>query len=239
MMRVPVVAACALCLLAACSSTKEMKKDSTSMKTDSVAVERWPQSDAKATIDSMAGDLLHGQWLQRWKKDHGGNPTIMIGPIENKIMLQGIDVDLLARDLKRSIVENSSLTDDSIQVIRDKELRCEMRRERSSQCGYSRLVGSEELKLLKERGVDFVLTGEVASRKHEKQYKSGGRPDIDDLPTKYFSYPLHLYLINVERGVKAWLQEKEIETIVHWKESSPRSSEDSHSCDAVARGSQC
>jgi len=234
-MRATVVAVCTLCLLAACSSPKEMEKDSTSMKTDSAAVERWPQSDAKATVDSMAGDLLQGQWLQRWKKGHESNPTLIIGPIENKTMTS-VDERLLDKDIKESIMEKRSLTDDSIQVIWDTDFLCQTLQEQTSQCGH--WTGPPISELARKKGADFLLIGTIKSRMNEKQYESDGRPDVD-LPTKYFSYPVKLELVNLEKNKEAWLQERVIGTIVHWLASSPRSSEDSESCDSTVRRSRC
>lgn len=199
----------------------------------------WSESDTKAVVDSMTRDMLHGphsQWLPRWKKTHEGSPTLLIGPNRNKTM-QSIDEDLVGKDLKKSIRERSALSSDSIQVIRDKEFLCQIREERTSACGRSRLLGPDVLQGLKERGVDFILYGTIRSDGND--HPPNGYANRQDERPKSTSYSVYLGILNVETDEKAWVGGTEIKTNVYWRNSSPRSPEDSENCDSVARMDQC
>ncbi len=221
MMRVPVVAACALCLLAACSSTKELETDSDPPP--------WPESDTKAAVDNMTEELLQGEWLQRWTKTHEGSPTLLVGLVYTQT-IRNVDETLVRRDIKKSIVERSPITGDSIQVIWDKDFLCELRRgsEQTSRCGRSTGPTAEEL--AREKGADFMLVGSIGIRSNDvERRRQHGEPDHPE------AYSLSLGLINVgTTSSTGWQAEKKIERIGYWLESSSRSSEDSDRCRAVA-----
>lgn len=170
------------------------------------------------------------QWLQRWKKKHEGSPTLIIGPIVNKTM-QYIDEDLVGRDLKKSIVEASTRTGDSLQVLWEKEFLCNLRPERTSQCGRStRFISLEDMMgVAKEKGADFMLIGAIFSNASGR--REGKRTDPS-------SYTVNLEMYNVETKSRVWVAERKIKRTVYWRNSS-RLPEDIESCDSVARGAQC
>jgi hypothetical protein len=225
-----VVFSCALCLLAACSSPKEIPKET---EKDSGPLP-WSKSDTKAAVDSLTTEMIQyygAQGLQRWLRNRKDSPTLIIGPIRNGTA-QPIDTDLVAKDLKKSISERSARTEDSIQVLWEKDFLCKLRSERTSQtsqCGRSTGPSVVELavELAKKRGADFVLIGVINSNDSER--REDERPE---------SYTLFLSLSNVAAQSGAWDAATKIKRVVYWLESSPRSPKDSVRCRSTTRMSQ-
>lgn len=190
-----------LCVLVACGPSQEAKKVA-STETENHSG-RWNETDAKPVVDSMTKDMLQGQWLQRWTTEHERRPTVVVGPVRNKTA-QRIDESAIIRPVAHHLKRSGKI---QLMALSEKE-REALRHEPDSMCEPPQFLDREKVEEMK---ADLIVLGTVSSKVLDKQ--SGDKVNI--------LYTVNLELINLEKTVKAWLAEKEIEKTVARNKTSP------------------
>ncbi len=160
--------------------------------TTAVPTGQWDETDAQTVADEMIGDMLQGEWLQRWTEEHDEHPTVFIGLIKNKTM-QHIDTDSLYYHLNQKLRKA-----DRVQVNPDiaRKIRKEVRSKRRTQrdMGKPWILHEEIMSKSQENGADFVIRGTITSNIPENQ--SGDMVNL--------FYTVHLVLINLDANRRAW-----------------------------------
>ncbi len=193
--RLPSLLIFSLCFLVGCGGqTQTTQRVDSEKQTDYSG--RWNETDARKVANKMISGMLESGWLQRWKKENGGRPTVIIGPIENKTM-QHIDTEIFIKDIERNLVNSGQ-----VQFVAAADERQALRAERSDQ--QTRATQESAAAMAQEVGADFMVYGTISSNVQENM--EGNKASI--------FYTVNLELLNIESNVKAWLQEKEIKKIV-------------------------
>jgi uncharacterized protein (TIGR02722 family) len=183
-----------LCFLIACGPSQTTKRVDSEKQTDYSG--RWNETDARKVADKMIGGMLESSWLQRWKNENDGRPTVIIGPIKNKTM-QHIDTEIFIKDIERNLVNSGQ-----VQFVAAADERQALRAEREDQ--QTRATQESAAAMAQEIGADFMVYGTISSNVQETA--EGDKASV--------FYTVNLELLNIESNVKAWLQEKEIKKIV-------------------------
>lgn len=187
-----ILAAVILVVLFASCVSMTVQRVSTDTVTDLSG--RWNDTDAQLVSEQMVKEMLEKPWLAGFLKEHGKEPRIIVGTIENKSD-EHIEIAAFRKD-----IENQLTNAGSVKFVMSKEEREEMRAEREDMQEYSSDKTKKNFK--NETAADYMLKGVLTSI-------------VDAVPgKKAVYYEVDLELWNTETNEKEWVGQKKIKKII-------------------------
>ena len=159
---------------------------------------QWNDVDSRLVSETMIKDLLGKPWIEEFRSQGGGKPSLVVGRVANKSH-DHISVDTFTKDLERELINSGEAT-----VVASFAQRGQLDAEKAHQAKAASLESQKAMG--RELGADFLLVGQVNSIVD----RAGG------LTVKYFQ--VEMELLNVETGVKAWMGQKKIKKVVERSE---------------------
>ncbi len=155
---------------------------------------RWNDTDARLTAEAMIQDLLSRPWLNRFLRNEGRVPVVVVGEVRN-LSSEHIDTKPFISDMERELINSGD-----VRFVAGDAIRNAIRDERLDQ----QTQASEETiaRLGEEIGADFMLIGRISSIEDAVQGK------------KAVVYKITLELISIETNEKVWIGDKEIKKII-------------------------
>ena len=150
----------------------------------------WNDTDSRLVANEMIDDLVSAIWLNRFKRDTGRVPTIIIEKVRN-LSHEHINTRTFIADIERSMINSGE-----VEFVASSEERNAIRTERMDQD----LNASEETRkaMGEESGADFMLQGSINTI---VDAKSGEQVRF---------YQIDLTLINISNNKKIWVGQKKI-----------------------------
>lgn len=147
---------------------------------------KWNDTDAKRVAEKMTSNIFSGGWMQNAPK----NPVLIVGNINNNTM-EHINTGLFISEIEKAIVNSPK-----VQMVADPEQRKQIRKERLDSHRYAKNPAD----LAQEMGADYMLVGNIDANVDKS---------MDGTKTIKF-YKVTLELIDVEKNLQVWIQDKEI-----------------------------
>ncbi|SMO89140.1 penicillin-binding protein activator LpoB [Gracilimonas mengyeensis] len=160
---------------------------------------RWNDTDARLVSEEMISDALTNPWLNRFSRDHGQPPVVIVGNVHNESM-EHIDTEVITKEMERAFVNSGS-----VNLVASSDERRQIREERSDQQQFASVETMKEM--AKELGADFMLIGNINSIVDETV----------DRRTLAVFYTVNMELINVETNQKVWIGNKKIKKLIERK----------------------
>ena len=150
----------------------------------------WNDTDSRLVANEMIDDLVSAIWLNRFKRDAGRVPTIIIEKVRN-LSHEHINTRTFIADIERSMINSGE-----VEFVASSDERTAIRTERMDQD----LNASEETRkaMGEESGADFMLQGSINTI---VDAKSGEQVRF---------YQIDLTLINISNNKKIWVGQKKI-----------------------------
>jgi uncharacterized protein (TIGR02722 family) len=180
-------------LFAGCaSSSRQVSRINPDSKTDLSG--SWNDTDSRLTAEEMVNDVIKRNWITDYIEVSGKKPVVIVGTIRNRSS-EHIATDVFIKDIERELINSGK-----INFVASKDERDEVRDEKNDQ---QQNASDESMKkLCKEKGADFMLSGEINS--------------IEDSVDgqKVVFYQIDLQMINIETNQKVWLGNKKIKKLI-------------------------
>jgi len=113
----------------------------------------WNDVDSRKVSDDAITEVLNQAWLPKFATTHGKNPTVIVGMVRN-LSTEHIAVGTFIKDIERAFINSGKVT-----VVASALERGEARDERREQ---QENADPETIKKFgKERGADYILSGEI------------------------------------------------------------------------------
>ncbi len=177
------LAAAVLCLLAAACGTKVQYGDATAVETLTVD---FGSTDLQMIAEKMVRSLLESPVIQERHR-----PVLQVASVRNKTQ-EHIDTEAITDKIRTALLQSGKVQ------FTAGELRQEILDELEYQSGSGYVDPSTRKRMGKQVGADYLLAGEISSIAK----KRGGTKDV------YYKFTLNL--IDLETGLIAWADEKEI-----------------------------
>lgn len=185
--------ACAVALLAGCSSTPQVHRISPDKVTDVSGY--WNDTDARLTAEQLTHQMLSEPWLRRYTSTHNGHkPVVIVSTVVNK-SAEHINVDTFVNDIQRAIINAGQ-----VRFVASSVQRGAVRGERKDQDLNASAATRKAMG--EETGADFMLQGTI-----DTIIDAAG-----DTAVKY--YQVNLQLINMANNIIAWVGQKKIKKTV-------------------------
>jgi len=141
-------------LNACASGTKAEYADPTSVE---IVDDRWNETDARKTAETMIGGLLEKAWLANFKKaNEGKRPLVIVGEVENRSD-EHIDTKALFEYIQDEIINSGKVR------FADAENRKKILAEIQYQTDSGMVNEKTSKKKGRQIGADFLLTGSISS----------------------------------------------------------------------------
>ncbi|MFA6733914.1 MAG: penicillin-binding protein activator LpoB [Sphaerochaetaceae bacterium] len=185
------VVLCVIALILAGCTTTKVKRLSENTKMDLSG--RWNDTDIQLISNSMIQDCLKGSWIKA-KTKSGGKPVVIIGVVENRSS-EHIDTTIISKKLEAALVNSGKVL--TVNDFENRDLLVSEReyQEENATKKTAKVSG-------KETGADYMLLGSVKTNLDQEGKKS--------VRTYYVS----LELVNIETGVKVWMNEDSIKKYI-------------------------
>ncbi len=155
----------------------------------------WNDTDSRLVSEEMIRDVLSRPWLNRFVRDHGGKPPVVIvGEVRN-LSHEHINVNTFIADMERALVNSGN-----VEVVASSSERGEIRSERKDQDLNAREDTRKAMG--QEVGADFMLKGTINTI-----VDAEGRKQV-----KF--YQVDLTLISLADNRKVWVGQKKIKKFV-------------------------
>lgn len=156
---------------------------------------RFDEDDARQVVQTMVGDALARNWIDRWEAAHGdARPLVVVGNVKNDTQ------DYINTDLFTDPITTELLNSGRVRVKAERDLRQELRDERlDTEFNDPATVKA----IAKEVNADFMLLGSV---KDQKERSRSGRNVVS-------YYQVTLRLVDIESAEVVWQDEAEIEKV--------------------------
>lgn len=152
---------------------------------------RWNDSDSRMTAEAMVDQILGGNWISDYSKDHNGaKPTVIVGLVYNKSH-EHISAETFIKDVEMAFINSGR-----VRLVQAGDKREELRRERAAQQEFASVETAKQWG--KELGADFMLNGDINSI--VDTYKK----------EKVNYYQVNLELSNLETNEVVWIGDKRI-----------------------------
>ncbi len=172
----------ALVLLTGCASKPVSRVDASTV-TDLSGY--WNDTDVRIVADSLIQDCVNAAAIDRYIKDNGKYPVIIVGSFRNDSD-EHIDTSILTKKFEAALINSGKV--DFVASASERE---EIREERMEQQDWA---GEDTVKrLANETGADFMLIGSV---------KTMVDMDSKQAARTYFVYA---ELIDIETNRKLWV----------------------------------
>lgn len=146
--------------------------------------DRWNETDARKTAESMVSQLLNKPWLGRYKAQHGERPVVVVDDIQNRTD-EHIDTQALTEYIQDELINSGKVR--FVNKARRKQILEEIKYQNSG------AVSEKSAKRLgKQIGADYMLAGAISSSVHSQ----GG--------LKTVTYQTALRLTNLETAELEW-----------------------------------
>ncbi len=155
----------------------------------------WNDTDSRLVSEEMIRDVLSRPWLNRFVRDHGGKPPVVIvGEVRN-LSHEHINVNTFIADMERALINSGN-----VEVVASSSERGEVRGERKDQDLHAREDTRKAMG--QEIGADFMLKGTINTI-----VDAEGRKQV-----KF--YQVDLTLISLADNRKVWVGQKKIKKFV-------------------------
>lgn len=171
-----------------CGPSNEVSRVDSDTQTDLSG--KWNDTDAKRVAEKMTSNILTGGWLE----NAGSNPVLIVGNIKNNTM-EHINTGLFISEIEKAIVNSPD-----VQMVADAEQRKQIREERMDSHKYA----EDPAALAQELGADYMLVGNIDANVEKS---------MDGTKAAKF-YDVTLELIDVEKNLQVWIEDKEIKKLV-------------------------
>ncbi len=155
---------------------------------------RWNDSDSRKVADQMIHDLFKSNEFQKYARDLGRKPVIVVGTIRNKTS-EHIDAGNFIKKFE-VVIHQSGLAD----LVESEEFRDKLRRERAEQQDFA--DPATMARWGKETGADVMLFGEMNSETDAYNKK------------RVTNYITTLFLTDIETNKRIWYGQNEIKKFV-------------------------
>jgi len=155
---------------------------------------RWNDTDSQLVAEEMVKEALARPWLAKFLKEHGKNPTVIVGTIKNKTD-EHIAIDTFQKDIERELTNSGS-----VDFVASKGERNEVRSEREDQQTYA--SDRTRKQMYDETGADYMLQGTLSKITDA----AGGK--------RTFYYQVDMELVDMQRNVKVWFGNKKIKKFI-------------------------
>ncbi len=154
----------------------------------------WNDTDAQMVAQEMITDCLDGGWYNKFLMQHGKEPTVIVGTVNNKTM-EHINTGVFIEEMQRALINSGK-----VNFVASKDERGEVRTERLEQDEFASEATRKAFG--KEIGADFMLSGVLSSV-------------VDQAGSKaVVFYQTNLKLINIETNQIVWNGQKQIKKYV-------------------------
>lgn len=182
----------ALVLPLSCSSAPKVTRMADTTVTDISG--SWNDTDSRLVSEKMIPDMLNKPWYKDWTDSKGKKPVVIVGRIKNESM-EHINSRAFVADIEREMINSGKIAFAAGGGDRDA-----LRLERIDQLQNA---SDETIKNMgKEIGADFMLFGAITSFIDQ----AGGK--------KAVSYQIDLYLVDIEKNIKAWAGQEKIKKMI-------------------------
>lgn len=154
----------------------------------------WNDTDSRLVSEEMIKDVVSRPWLDDYRRDHGQDPTIIVGAVRN-LSHEHINVDTFVNDLARELI-NSGM----VNFVASSDERKQLREERKDMDLHASAETRKEMG--QELGADFMLQGTINSILDVE-----GKQQV-----RYYQVDLTLFSLADNRQV--WIGQKKIKKIV-------------------------
>ncbi len=155
---------------------------------------RWNDTDSKLVAEEMIADVLGRKWREDFIRNNQGNPTVIVGIIQNKTS-EHIEYETFIKDIEREFINS-----DMVKVVQNSVLREKLREERADQTEFA--SPETQARWGRELGADYMMFGLITSI-------------IDSYRNeKVVNYKVNLELVDIETNEKVWIGDKEIKKYI-------------------------
>ncbi len=155
---------------------------------------RWNDTDSRLVSEEMIEDALSRPWLERYRREHGERPVVIIGGVRN-LSHEHINTRTFVNDIQRELINSGE-----VDFVASSEQREALREERADQD----LHASQETRkaMGEELGADFMLLGSINSI-----IDQDGREEVR-------FYQVDMELISLADNRKVWIGQKRIRKLL-------------------------
>lgn len=179
-----------LVLLCACSRSVSRVNPDTQIDLSG----RWNDTDSRMVADQMIFDLFNSDSFQKYAKEKGRKPVIIVGFIKNKTA-EHIDANNYVKKFE-VVIHNSGIAE----LVESDDFRDKLRTERADQQDFA--ASSTISQWGKETGADLMLFGEMNSETDTYNKK------------RVVNYVTTLFLTDMETNKRVWYGQREIKKFV-------------------------
>jgi hypothetical protein len=155
---------------------------------------RWNDTDSRLVSEEMIRDCLSKPWKAQAWEARKRKPIVIVGRVRNKSS-EHIATGTFIGDIERAFVNTGEA-----EVVASKDEREDVRDERADQ--QSNASDETMKKWGRERGADYMLSGEINSITDEEKGE------------RVVFYQIDMTLIDLETNAKAWIGQKKIKKYV-------------------------
>ncbi|HHP7241845.1 MAG TPA: penicillin-binding protein activator LpoB [Cyclobacteriaceae bacterium] len=155
---------------------------------------RWNDTDSKLVAEEMITDALGRKWRNDFIRNNQGDPTVIVGIIQNKTS-EHIEPETFIKDIEREFINS-----DMVKVVQNSVLREKLREERADQAEFA--SPETQARWGRELGADYMMFGLITSI--TDSYRN----------EKVVNYKVNLELVDIETNEKVWIGDKEIKKYI-------------------------
>jgi len=155
---------------------------------------RWNDTDSKLVAEEMITDALGRKWRNDFVRNKQGDPTVIVGIIQNKTS-EHIEPETFIKDIEREFINS-----DMVKVVQNSVLREKLREERADQTEFA--SPETQARWGRELGADYMMFGLITSI--TDSYRN----------EKVVNYKVNLELVDIETNEKVWIGDKEIKKYI-------------------------